>query len=286
MQLLDFSQLGVSTILGVGKEPTNEYYLTNEQLCKHLIYNKIRAYNQKFSNQYGDMVICLEGKNNWRYESFQYYKHNRKTTKAEDVETWTELYRVLEATVNDLIEFFPFAVLRVNRTEADDVLATLARYINEPNIIISSDKDFMQLLSLPHVSQYDPRTEAMKKLDVTPEQYILEHVLGGDRSDGIPNILSPDNFFLCADGVRQKSITKKYKEEFIGRLKNKELTNEEVKNFKRNSKLINLSEIPKEIKVAILEQYSRYEIKGNHKTLLNYFIENQYTAFVECVNEF
>ena len=158
--------------------------------------------------------------------------------------------------------------------------------MNEPNIIISSDKDFIQLLSLPHVSQYDPKTESEKKLEVTPEEYLLEHILGGDRADGIPNILSPDDFFLHTDGVRQKSITKKYKEEFVGRLKAKTLTQDEINNFKRNSKLINLNEIPKEIKVAILEQYTNYEIKGNHKTLLNYFIDNKYPAFTACVNEF
>ncbi len=286
MQILDFSQLVVNTIIGVGNNPTNNYYDTNEQLCKHLIFNKIRAYNQKFSKKFGNMVICLEGRHNWRYSFFQYYKHKRKADKANSDVDWDTLYVIMESTIQDLINYFPYTIMRVEGTEADDSIAVLARCINEPNIIISSDKDFKQLLSLQNVSQYNPKTEVLMKLEVSPEEYLLEHILGGDRSDGIPNILSPDDFFLRADGVRQKSITAKYKEEFLGRLRRKELTEDEIKNFKRNSKLINLAEIPKDIKVAILEEYSNYVIKGDRKTLLNYFIENKFPAFSSCVNEF
>jgi 5'-3' exonuclease len=286
MILVDFSQLAVNSIIGVGNNPTNNYYDTNEQLSKHLIFNKLRLYNQKFSKKFGDMIICLEGRKNWRYETFQYYKHKRKADKETSDVDWDALYVTMEETVQDLINHFPYTVMRVFRTESDDTIAVLARCINEPSVIISSDKDFLQLLALPNVSQYDPRKESFKKLEVTPEEFLIEHCLVGDRSDSIPNILSPDDFFLHADGVRQKSITAKYKEEFLGRLRRKELTEEEVKNFKRNSKLINLAEIPKDIKVAILEEYSNYVIKGDRKTLLNYFIENKFPAFSSCVNEF
>lgn len=286
MILVDFSQLAVNTIIGVGDTPTNNYYDTSEQLCKHLIFNKLRLYNQKFSKKFGDMVICLEGRKNWRYSEFQYYKHKRQTDKVASDVDWDALYVTMEETVQDLINYFPYTVIRVHGTEADDSIATLAKYINEQNMIVSSDKDFKQLLSLHNVQQYNPKTEVLMKLDVTPEQYLIEHILMGDRSDGIPNVLSVDDFFLHTDGIKQKSITAKYKAEFMGRLRRNELTEDEIKNFKRNSKLINLNEIPKEIKTAILEQYSSYEIKGDHTTLLNYFIENQYQGFLDCINEF
>ena len=218
MQILDFSQLVVNTIIGVGNNPTNNYYDTNEQLCKHLIFNKIRAYNQKFSKKFGNMVICLEGRHNWRYSFFQYYKHKRKADKANSDVDWDTLYVIMESTIQDLINYFPYTIMRVEGTEADDSIAVLARCINEQNIIISSDKDFVQLLSLPNVSQYDPRKESFKKLEVTAEEFLIEHCLVGDRSDGIPNILSPDNFFLQTNGISKHTknhLLKKHFQQYV-----------------------------------------------------------------------
>ena len=72
-----------------------------------------------------------------------------------------------------------------------------------------------------------------------PNGYLFEHILKGDKSDGIPNILSADDSIV--NGVRQKPITKKYIDSFV--LHNAELsgrTDSEIRNFHRNEKLIDL----------------------------------------------
>jgi len=286
MILVDFSQTCINVLTGVGSNPDNNYYDTAEQLSKHIIFNKLLTYNQTFAHKYGQMVICLEGKNNWRYGAFPLYKHKRKTSKKESTYIdWNHLYEVMNSVIIDLKENFPYALLSMEGCEADDILATLAKYVREQNVIVSSDKDFNQLLGLSNVDQYDPRKGVFLKLETTPENFLLEHILKGDVSDGIPNILSPDDIFL-QEGVRQKSITSKYKAEFADRLRRGELREEEIKNFARNDKLINLNSIPKNIKLAILELYSNYVIEGDHEKLLNFLIKHQYQGLIEYVNEF
>ena len=40
-----------------------------------------------------------------------------------------------------------------------------------------------------------------------PTIYLKEHILKGDTSDGVPNVLSPDNTFV--DGLRQRPLSRK-----------------------------------------------------------------------------
>ena len=102
----------------------------------------------------------------------------------------------------------------VEGAEADDIIAVLtARLSSSDNILIlSSDKDFGQLQKYPNVTQYSPILKRFIKID-NPTTFIREHILKGDRGDGIPNFLSPDNTF--AAGERQKVINSKRLQEWI-----------------------------------------------------------------------
>ena len=62
-------------------------------------------------------------------------------------------------------------------------------------MIVSGDKDFIQLQNIDNVNQYSP---ILKKHvnGHNPDTYIKEHILKGDTSDGVPNVLSADNTFV------------------------------------------------------------------------------------------
>ena len=69
-------------------------------------------------------------------------------------------------------------------------------------MIVSNDKDFQQLQRYPNVHQYSP----LKKTQLVcenPEKFLLEHIIKGDVSDGVPNILSDDDVFVNKE-KRQK----------------------------------------------------------------------------------
>ena len=112
-------------------------------------------------------------------------------------------------------------------------------------MILSSDKDFIQLQKYNFVSQYSPMQKKFVN-GIDPTTYIKEHILKGDRGDGVPNFLSPDNTFV--DELRQRPMSKRKLETWID-LEPSDYCNEEMmRNYQRNRTLIDLSYIPDDIK--------------------------------------
>lgn len=126
-----------------------------------------------------------------------------------------------------------------------------------------------------------------KKMKLTQEQIsnkLKEHIIKGDRGDGIPNFLSPDNVF--AVGENQKRINSKKLTEW---LKSDPSTFCETdtmqRGYKRNQMLVDLDYIPEALKKTIVEAYET--VKPNSKsTMLNYLIENKLRNLIEVADEF
>jgi 5'-3' exonuclease len=159
-------------------------------------------------------------------------------------------------------------------------------YDNGKTLILSGDKDFIQLHRFSNVSQYSPITKKMMN-GIDPHQYLDEHILKGDTSDGIPNVLSPDNTFV--EGLRQRPLSKKKIAEWTGEILvpvEMAVPDGEVKrNFQRNQQLIDLSKTPKEIFLACLKEYQDAP-DGDRSKLLNYFIEKRLSNLTESIGEF
>ena len=134
-----------------------------------------------------------------------------KTRKASKLD-WGSIFDTLHLIKQELQDNFPYKVLEVENAEADDIIASVVSYVAqaashyEKVLIVSGDKDFIQLQKHSFVTQYSP---TLKKFvnGIDPHAYIKEHILKGDRSDGVPNFLSPDNCFV--DEMRQRPISKK-----------------------------------------------------------------------------
>ena len=166
--------------------------------------------------------------------------------------------------------------------EADDIIGFLCEENRDEKImIISGDKDFIQLQKFPNVKQWSPIT----KKDVNgfnPTTYLKEHILKGDTSDGVPNVLSPDNTFV--DGLRQRPLSRKKIQSWL--LGGGSNWNDEVKrNFQRNSTLIDLSRTPEELKNQIRLEYINAP-HGDRSKLLNYFMQNKLKELTENIGEF
>ena len=148
-------------------------------------------------------------------------------------------------------------------------------------MIVSGDKACIQLLKYENVRQYSPSTK--KHINgFDPVVYIKEHVLQGDNSDGVPNVLSPDHTFT--DGLRQRPLTSKKIESILAQ--DIEDLNDEVKrNYQRNDKLINLDNIPEKLEEDILDDFKGATC-GDRSKLLNYFIEKRLTSLTEQIGEF
>ena len=285
MILVDMNQVTISNLMmQVVNQKDNE---VNEDMVRHMVLNALRSYRSKFYEEYGELVICYDGRNYWRREIFPFYKQNRKKSRESSDLDWDAIFKTLNKIKDEIKTVFPYKVLELENAEADDIIASIVfdmanNPLPEKILIISSDKDFFQLQTHSFVKQYSP---ILKKFvsGENPNEYIKVHILKGDRSDGIPNFLSPDDTFV--HNFRQKPLGAKKIDKLIEQ-DPKDFCNEEMlRNYQRNQKLIDLRFVPLELQQKIIKQFK--EVKcGNRSGLLNYFIKNRLKNLTESLSEF
>ena len=254
----------------------------DESMVRHMILNSIRMYRIEHHDEYGEVVLTWDSKHSWRRDYFPEYKASRRKGREESDLNWDDIFGTLNKIRNEIKENFPYKYLEVFGAEADDIIGFLCEENKDEKImIISGDKDFIQLQKYPNVKQWSPIT----KKDVNgfnPTTYLKEHILRGDTSDGVPNVLSPDNTFV--DGLRQRPLSRKKIQSWL--LGGGSNWNDEVKrNFQRNSTLIDLSRTPEELKNQIRLEYNNAP-HGDRSKLLNYFMQNKLKELTENIGEF
>jgi len=289
MIIVDLNQVMISNLMMQLGNHTNAKI--EENLLRHMVLNSLRSYRTKFYGEYkGDFVIACDDRNNWRKEVFPYYKAIRKKNRDESELNWTQIFEYLNKIKLELKEYFPYPVIQIEGAEADDVIGTLAYQYgkvlctenDERILILSGDKDFVQLQEFANVDQYDPvHKKAIKVKD--PVSFTKELIMKGDRGDGIPNFLSSDNCFVI--GERQKPITTKKLESWIIQKPEEFCDSNMLRGYKRNEQLIHLSFTPDSIRSAILENYKSQVGKPRDK-LFNYFINNKLKNLMEHIREF
>jgi len=287
MILLDLNQVMISNLMKQLAMNKNEI---DEGLVRHMVLNSIRLYNAKFRDEYGEMVICCDDKNYWRKDIFPYYKAHRKDDRDKSAIDWNAVFKHLNSIRDDLKEFFPYKVIQVDRAEADDVIGVLTKLKgvmlnnsdSEKILILSGDKDFAQLQKYVNVEQFSP---VLKKWIRQPDPYgyLKEHIMRGDRGDGVPNFLSGDNVIIAKE--RQKPLSTKKLNDWID--KNPEDFCNEImlRNYKRNQQLVDLDYVPDYISEAILKKYNECE-PAPRKGLMNYFIKNKLKYLIEHIGDF
>jgi len=156
---------------------------------------------------------------------------------------------------------------------------------HEPVMIISNDKDFLQLQKYSNVRQFSPMKKKLIE-EKNPHLFLQEHIIKGDSGDGIPNILSSDDVFIT-DGERQTPVRQKFVDEVIADLDDGELLYAAswYRNYQRNKQLIDLSETPDAIKQNIINTYNETKVAHRSK-LLNYLIAKRCKLLIESIEEF
>ena len=255
-------------------------------MVRHMILNSLRNYRQMFSEEYGEFIICYDSKHYWRRDVFPEYKAGRKKSRETSSHDWDDIFNFLNAFKQEMIDYMPYKVLEVYGAEADDIIATLCHefeYDHGKTLILSGDKDFIQLQKYKNVTQYSPITKKFIGGD-DPQRFLAEHILRGDSSDGIPNVLSPDNTFV--DGLRQRPLSKRKVATWIDNEIEDSLPNDEaLRNYQRNEKLIDLSKSPDNLFTDIIKEYQNTP-EGDRSTLLNYFIEKRLNEHLGNIGDF
>tara|TARA_A100001011_G_scaffold386392_1_gene462131 strand:+ start:906 stop:1739 length:834 start_codon:yes stop_codon:yes gene_type:complete len=277
MILVDMSQIMMASIMmqmhmSKKSEP-------DEEMVRHMILNSLRMYRTRFLSEFGEMVLCYDSRHYWRRDYFPEYKHSRRKSRGTDDKNWDIIFDCLNTIKEEVKTNMPYKSIEVYGAEADDIIATLCSESSNEVMILSGDKDFIQLQKFPNVKQYSPITKKMIN-GMNPDDYLKEHVLKGDTSDGVPNVLSPDNTFV--DGIRQRPLSKKK----IALMVEGDFPNDEIKrNYQRNKKLIDLTCSPDELRSEILDTYKSAPVNDRSK-ILNYFIKQRLKTLTESIGEF
>jgi 5'-3' exonuclease len=279
MIIVDVNQIMISNLM-VQINGRNAVELS-ENLVRHMVLNSLRAYNKKFRKDYGEMVIACDSGKVWRRQAFPNYKAGRKANREKSEHNWELIFDILARVKDEIKTFLPYKVIELETAEADDIIAVLCRRIKEKILILSGDKDFIQLHN-ERIRQYNPVLNKFVGKDENPSLYIKEHILRGDRSDGIPNVLSDDNVFI--EGRRQTPLSKKKIEAWVNEVV-PTFTEEQQKNYERNRQLIDLNCVPKELEDKINREFENIEVATRDK-ILNYFITKKLKTLIEVIDEF
>jgi 5'-3' exonuclease len=294
MILIDMNQVCISNLMiylnSIGKNQP-----IDEGLVRHMILTSLKGYKSKF-NDYGEPVLCYDSKHYWRRQKFSFYKGTRKKDREKSEYDWTNIFDILNKLKREFKTSLPYKVVEVDGAEADDIISVLCKQQAMLNIklqkencspekvlILSGDKDFIQLQKYPFVKQYNP---VQKKYvsGIDPKVYIKEHVLKGDRSDGIPNFLSSDDTFVT--GSRQKPLTKKNLERWVNMSPEQFCsTPEQQKNYTRNLHLIDFTYIPVEVEENIINEYDNVKA-ASRSVLYDYFIKSKLIVLLDSIGEF
>lgn len=285
--LIDFS----GTIHAAVHVDIRTHQDTSKEFLRHIIINQIKSIRKKFYTKYGEPIICMDSRcGYWRKDVFPYYKAKRKEAREVSAIDWNTVFSYINEISNEIEENLPYKVIRVNKAEADDIIGTLAykQPWNETSLfgddenclIVSNDHDFKQLHGIKCVQQYFPYSQKIERV-MHPNLYLIEHILKGDPGDGIPNVKSPKDIFIKA-GTRQKSVTQKYIKEFINTGSVPECDQER---FKENQQLIDLRNVPEDIKNNIIQAYKESKC-GNRSKLFPYFVRTGLNLHLENISDF
>lgn len=284
MIIVDFSQLCVANYMTAiaGKNDTVgdlDYY-------RYTVLNSLRHINTKFRSKYGRMIIAMDsGVDSWRKEVFPYYKARRKIEQNKSAINWAEM-KIFLCQLCKEFQNIHWQVVHVDRAEADDIIAVLTKSLalHEPTVIVSQDKDFIQLqngLTSDQLIQWDTRQERQLISD-NPAYQLFELVIKGDSADGIPNVFSPDDHYISENTKRAKPITKKLLEQLwdggiadvIG-----------LPGFKRNVKLIDFNRIPQDVRQAIEQEYTKHQPRSK-SVFVDYLNEHDLSKLYKHIGDF
>jgi len=288
MIIVDYSGIALASII------INKTF--DEQLIRHMILNSLRMYRTRYKEEYGELVLAVDASNNWRKTAFPQYKASRKKTQKESSFDWGEAFRILNEVREEIAENFPYKVIRIDGCEADDIIGTIVTMNPDPNrdynhekiMIVSSDRDFLQLQKYNFVRQYSP---LLKKelIEENPRVYLQTHIIKGDKGDGVPNILSDDNVFV--EGFRQTPITQKKIDNIIQDLEEGELLYAAswYRNYCRNKKLIDLTETPEDLRKQIINNFMDQDpasLWSKRGKVFPYLVAKRCNELIKSVQEF
>jgi 5'-3' exonuclease len=234
---------------------------------RHLLMNSLMAPIHK--GDYDEIIIAYDNKNYWRNDIYPEYKAQRKKARDDSTIDFDAFFVEFDEFINEFMELYPvFKHVRVDRCEADDIIAVISKYhsgLGNNVIIYTSDGDFKQLLKYKNITVYNP----IKKKNMTslnPDKELKIKCIMGDKGDNIFAIKNRCGIKTAEKILNDPNFTLMMLDYYSENNENKEskLTEEELdmaKKYELNQNLINFDNIPVYIKNNIMKEYESLTIE-------------------------
>ena len=213
-----------------------------------LFFQNILGKLNKIRSDYdiNNIILCDEGGNNWRKRVYSEYKANRSIETDlyfDDVNyTKEKLHEFIQDYTNQKF-------ISVNQLEADDLIAVYSQTYKDHDeliLIVSTDRDFHQLLVQENVRQFDPMKFEEKEHDLSDIDFqLFLKCIRGDTGDNIGS---------AYPRVREKKLREAWNEESQYEMMNIMNVNRKedglpVKDiYERNRQLIDLTQQPESLR--------------------------------------
>jgi len=261
---------------------------------KHVFLSELKFMVEKHKPT--RFIIVFDSKlGSWRKNIYPEYKANRKIARELSKVDFKEFFKVSNPFLKDLKDVFcNLEILEFDGIEGDDIIAVLCQNFKEKITIISTDKDFHQLQVFKNVKQYEPKKKQMVNV-LNPKISLEQKIIGGDENDNIPAIVPRCGKVKVANIMSSDLISNIYDEEYLKEEKNVEaivkkykLNPEEIKkNLQRNTELIDLKFIPKDISEKILKTLREPNTKKfDGRKFMSFLVEHRMGNLVEKMQDY
>jgi 5'-3' exonuclease len=205
--------------------------------------------------------------------------------------------------LGELLSALPVTIMIYDGIEADDVMGYIATQLkkeNEKVIIMSTDKDFLQLVN-KDVSVYSPSkkkvyniNEVKEEFGIHPHNFINFRMIDGDKSDnvegiaglGIKSIIK--GFPILAEETTHTTETMiEYVNSLSKKIKAHELFENNLALCERNRNLMQLSEptFSGNLRMKIMDRFNEPTTKFDKQTFLKYGLKNRVLDGFKDIND-
>ena len=210
----------------------------------------IKEFKKLYSTS--NMIMALDGRNNWRKHLYKEYKANRKNSSSKIGDCY--IFQYLQSVIiPDLYQQFNIPSILVEEAEGDDVISVVKKdirkqYPEKQIIIITSDTDLCQLIDdFTFIRDLKKKllNDNLTKENLVAKDYLELKCILGDKSDNIPPVFpkcgkkTAQKYLINPDLLKQQLIKNEIWEE----------------NYQLNKTLIDLDNIPLPIQQSILQNY-------------------------------
>lgn len=242
------------------------------------------------------VILVFDGQGGSTNKRYLYpeYKANRHITKISNWDAFDNQEEESESITNQIIRLIaylkclPVDLVMIDKIEADDVIGYLATRFPEKVTILSTDQDYLQLVS-DKISVYSPvkkviynPDQVIKEYGITPQNFLVSKVVLGDKGDNVPGV----------KGIGAKTLTKLFpqlkEEEKFRLLLLLEYAKQNEKKSKHYTDILNFS-YQLDINKKLMDLHSP-NIPQEDKVLLDNLLDNpnsEYdpTKFVKLYSE-